>query len=117
MSVFTNPTETSAVMGTLFLLYLALDKMVIPLLRDHLGKERNGAKHTHGDTEYICLARNFEPRITTLEAQLIDTRQDVIENTRRQGITADTLAKLAIDIRVIRERLDWIFRNRSKRGE
>jgi hypothetical protein len=108
----------AALVATLFILYAVIDKVAVPLLKARLanGDTPDMAAAPGKGHVYKCEASKFESRISTLEAEMVDTRDDVSQLSGKLDTCVAGLADISQKTAVIYDRVEWMHKNRLKRN-
>lgn len=114
-----HPSAMAALLAALFILYVMVDKVIVPLLKSRLATSTDNpaldlpAGHVDG---YRCQKLRFEKRISTLEAEMASMRQDVTElGVKLENVDAK-VGDIGQKTAVIYERVEWMHNNRRKRN-
>lgn len=114
-----QPSAIAATMAALFILYLVLDKVAVPLLKArlaHNGKLPAAGHAAMKNGEFRCQRLRFEKRISTLEADHRNTAADVAALTGKLDTCIGGLAEISQKTAIIFERIEYMHNNRRKRN-
>jgi hypothetical protein len=115
-NLLADPTALGLVMAALFVLYVVVDKVAAPLLKARLANGDHIPSNDDHPDLFRCDAGKFESRISTLEAEMVDTRDDVSQLSGKLDTCVAGLAEISQQTAVIYERVEWMHENRRKRN-